>query len=224
MAVARMISMTALLMTPELIAEPSPYDLNDGITYDTGTHSGANGQGVLTVSGKNWSTNQWAGYSIHNTTTKKISYVLSNTANTITMLLINNYTPAISWNTGDSFKILRATACLDQVGRGQGGLISGWPPVPLAWPNQALEPMYAWNNTFNGVKGGIADKIEVSYGVHIKEGREIFSGTAMPGYTPYVYPHPLVSGSPAPAPSVDSTPPTISITSPVNGTTVSRSR
>lgn len=40
--------------------------------------------------------------------------------------------------------------CLDQVGAGQGDLMSGFdPPLPKAWTNQALEPHYFWNNTKN---------------------------------------------------------------------------
>ena len=42
---------------------------------------------------------------------------------------------------------------LDQPGRGQGDLIVGTPPVnsrtrAAAWPNQALEPTYSWNNVY----------------------------------------------------------------------------
>lgn len=44
-------------------------------------------------------------------------------------------------------------ACLDQIGRGQGDLLSGSFPTTInnttgtiAWPHQALEPWYEWNN------------------------------------------------------------------------------
>ncbi len=47
-------------------------------------------------------------------------------------------------------------ACLDQIGRGAGQLLTGSLPSlvnqntgTIAWPNQALVPVYAWNNTLN---------------------------------------------------------------------------
>lgn len=49
-------------------------------------------------------------------------------------------------------------ACLDQIGRGAGDLITGaWPNKvnqttgTIAWPHQAVVPTYAWNNTVNQV-------------------------------------------------------------------------
>jgi len=46
--------------------------------------------------------------------------------------------------------------CIDQIGRGKGDLLSGnaFPVVNTSsgtqsWPNQALEPVYTWGNTFN---------------------------------------------------------------------------
>jgi hypothetical protein len=51
-------------------------------------------------------------------------------------------------------------ACLDQVGRGKGDLLTGLFPSKvdsvtstITWPNQALDPMYVWANTFNPVSG-----------------------------------------------------------------------
>jgi len=65
----------------------SPYDRNDGVTYDSGTHMGGNGEKVLTASGKNWTPNQWVGYSLHNTTKGKSSVITANTQDTITVAL-----------------------------------------------------------------------------------------------------------------------------------------
>lgn len=49
-------------------------------------------------------------------------------------------------------------ACLDMIGRGKGDLLSGSFPNKvntttgtIAWPHQVLEPVYAWNNTYNPV-------------------------------------------------------------------------
>jgi len=49
--------------------------------------------------------------------------------------------------------------CIDQVGRGKGDIVTGkdWPNLlntatgTIAWPHQASEPVYVWNNTFNTV-------------------------------------------------------------------------
>lgn len=50
--------------------------------------------------------------------------------------------------------------CLDQPGRGKGDLLSGLAPNKvntttgtIAWPHQALEPVYEWSNTFNAAPG-----------------------------------------------------------------------
>jgi hypothetical protein len=78
--------------------------------------------------------------------------------------------------------------CLDQPGRGQSDLISGTAPTPIKWPNQKLEPIYLWNNTHNDAPGKLRPE-----SVTLVEGRDFFH-SPMPGYTPYVYPHPLVTG------------------------------
>jgi len=79
--------------------------------------------------------------------------------------------------------------CLDQVGRGSGVLLSGnTPPLPQAWPRQVPEPVFVWNNS-SGVQGMVAAGTP-----HIQVGRDIILDSK-PGYTPYTYPHPLVSGS-----------------------------
>jgi hypothetical protein len=61
-------------------------------------------------------------------------------------------------------------ACLDQPGRGKGDLIRGDFPNAIntrtgtiAWPNQALEPVYEWLDTWNPVPGY---PTESSFSVH----------------------------------------------------------
>jgi hypothetical protein len=83
--------------------------------------------------------------------------------------------------------------CTDQIGRST---------------NQSHEPLYEWNNTINGENMDISlfnyfgcSTIEG----HIQENRDFYNDTQRPGYTPYVYPHPLVSGDPSLPP--DTTPP-----------------
>ena len=82
--------------------------------------------------------------------------------------------------------------CLDQVGRGTGDPVSGDEPQPQAWPNQVLDPVYAWNNTVGGGPGSVESRTAV-----IQEGRDYVVGVARPGYTPLGYPHPLVAADAA---------------------------
>jgi hypothetical protein len=74
--------------------------------------------------------------------------------------------------------------CRDQVGRSTDFSDTQVHP-------QALEPLYAWNNTFDGSPVTIEsrDICELSL-EHVVEGRDFINGVR-PGYTPYVYPHPL---------------------------------
>ena len=90
--------------------------------------------------------------------------------------------------------------CIDQPGRGKGDLLANFSPTPVRWPNQALEPIYAWNNKLNGQTSNLATNAPAVVVVN-----RDFYNSAKPGYTPYAYPHPLVSGGgggttvPAPA-------------------------
>ncbi len=90
--------------------------------------------------------------------------------------------------------------CMDQIGRitdTQTVTCNTSHGVSGQGPNQALEPLYQWNNTFQGS----AMTIHVSSGCrtggspcnsdHIKAGRDYYDETAKPGYIAYVYPHPL---------------------------------
>jgi hypothetical protein len=81
--------------------------------------------------------------------------------------------------------------CIDQVGRGIGRLISSDPALPLAWPDQAIEPVYIWGNTMNGAK------VDSQTPDIVQVGRELLVGVQKQGYVPFVYPHPLVSGAQA---------------------------
>jgi len=76
--------------------------------------------------------------------------------------------------------------CLDQAGRGKGSLLSGFSPTPLGYPRQQLEPIYAWNNTLNGV----SSPLRTNAPAVVVANRDFFDAVK-PGYVPYVYPHPL---------------------------------
>ncbi len=79
---------------------------------------------------------------------------------------------------------------LDQIGRstdaGEGDL----------YHPQLSEPLYGWNNTFNGKPRNITLGNTHAEGnliaEHIKEGRDYYN-TVHPSYEAYTYPHPLVS-------------------------------
>jgi len=78
-------------------------------------------------------------------------------------------------------------------------MISGDTPSPAAWPNQITDPTYVWNNKINGAVSNAVSHVPAVVALN----RDLYN-QARPGYTPYVYPHPLTSGSgssnPPPAP------------------------
>lgn len=164
----------------------SPWDVNDAATHDSGTHSGADGDAVLTSAGAGWTADQWVGYSVHNLAREQSGIITTNTTDTLSVIA-DQYADPLTWNAGDAFEILNATPCLDQVGRSTGDSLSGDPPTPQGWPNQSEEPFYEWGNTING-----DDVDTVADTPHVVEGRDFINDTPRPGYTPYTYPHPLV--------------------------------
>jgi hypothetical protein len=181
----------------------SPWDVNatdsngNPITYETGTHNnGVNGSVNVTDSTKSWRTNQWAGYEVRNTNPNSPyyhghNYIVANTSSTLTCDSFTGNIPS-KWNNSDTYAISKVLIVLDQPGRGQGDLIvAGNPP---AWPHQALEPLYSWNNTLNGKNLNWTSNPVTTI---LKENVDFYNNKSMPGYTPYTYPHPLVSGVPA---------------------------
>lgn len=128
----------------------SVYDTNDGTTYYSGTNSGSSGATTLTDSTKTWTTNQFipngAPYSVYDTTQGWWAEIASNTATTLT---IQGSIPeqTNTFNSGDSYQVLRATVCVDQGGRGAGSYVSGATPSPASALSQALDPIYEWGNT-----------------------------------------------------------------------------
>jgi hypothetical protein len=229
--------------SPSLAADgTSPWDLNDTegngtnvpghppYLYVSGTHNGSNGSAVLVDTTKNWTTNQWVGYSITNTTQlvtlaqgfgRYGSFIESNTANTITFHTDGTYGLAMFFNAGDGYAIHQILRSLDQGGAGKGDVVAGATPIntamgnTVAWPRQALEPIYYWNNT--GTSGMTIGSSFPTF----QENRDYFNlGNGFPAnstpsavsaefvaalngvdYTgPYIYPHPLVNGVPPGAP------------------------
>lgn len=154
----------------------SAFDTNDGVVYYSGTVTASSGSGTCTAGVSNgtctmtdsaqsgiWTANQFvpngAPYTFFDVTKNFWAEIFSNT-NTGT-LSVRIPIPESSWQpawvtVGDSYQILRSTVCADQCGRGQGALVSGSPPTPSAALNQALDPVYVWDNVAS-VLGGTAD-------------------------------------------------------------------
>jgi hypothetical protein len=170
------------------------WDVNlAGSPFYSGTASSSRTLRV-TVSGTPWTTNQWIGYSIKKTSnlaTVNAAEIVSNTHNTITFTGGAGYVGGnLTFAAGDTFQIWKVLQALDQPGRARGSLITGVTPVlPGGWNDQITEPFYEWNNTHDGgvnVNFIAADK-------NIRQNEHFFNDTAMPGYTPYTYPHPLTT-------------------------------
>jgi hypothetical protein len=156
----------------------------------------------LVVPGAGWTPNQWVGYTAINTTKTfsvgagqgqhPSSWILSNTSNTIYVKSDAGIDgPPTSFAVGDNFQIRRVLVALDQPGRGKGSLIpAGGDPCSsgVPWPNQALDPVYSWNNKRASDN---SDVLIHSQEATIKEGRDFYNNTPKPGYKPYTYPHPL---------------------------------
>jgi hypothetical protein len=138
-------------------------DLNDSHgLYASGKHTGGNGSTTLVVANAGWRENQWVGFSITNMTqTVKgrtgavfhpSSSITANTSDTIAFTA-NDMGPPMTFNSGDGFAIFKLLAALDQPGRGKGDLLADKDPVVTgSWPHQALEPVYAWGNTYNHLR------------------------------------------------------------------------
>jgi hypothetical protein len=191
------------------------WDMNDphGL-YQSGSSSASLAGGSLRDGQKNWTANQWAGYSVTNTNRNSAcyqhsSYIISNTSNTITY---NFYSygdrgAPLLFNAGDTYEIYRVQVALDQNGRGKGDLTNS--QQTPAWPNQALEPCFSWNNVHvpsgqafgfhPSVPTEIANRDYYNLGAGFSPNttpqRVILTyGAALNGvsYTgTYIYPHPL---------------------------------
>lgn len=220
--------------------------------YASGTHTGGNGSATLTVANAGWVPGHWVGYSVTNTTQiiptgtgagfNPGSYIMANTSDTITFALDGSFGPIMTFNTGDGFAIYKLLIALDQPGRGKDNLLTGGTdPVTNGgvWPQQALEPCYAWGNTYNNSRQldsfspyptiqvnrdfynqaaavGGAQTVGVGTGTLANRPATCTKGVGYWAtdesklyvasatntwslyYTPYTYPHPLVSGVPVP--------------------------
>ncbi len=218
----------------------SPWDQNDTDgnghyvegqpphTFESGTCTTVSGRFgtrlTFSDSSKNWTVNQWVGYSVKNVNPNNSKYynngsfISSNTATSITFA---GGTPSkTAFAVGDTYEIHRVLVMMDQNGRGKGDQITGRPrPInrttgTASWNHGALEPCYSWNNIYtpNGHPLGFAvdigqptTKLNLDF-FNLGGG---FPADTIPSqvsstYTAalngvdyvgeFVYPHPLVSG------------------------------
>lgn len=163
--------------------------------FFTGVNTAADSFTTLSFSGISpaWNTNQWTGYEVHDETTPwtdgvetwpNSSLIASNTASVggvATITLWTQIVNAVAYKTGDTITISRlARMSLDQAGAGKADPLTGPttdPPTNTEWPNQASEPLYAWNNTKNGVDYTSTFFTQVSQGAlpTIQENRDYYN-------------------------------------------------
>lgn len=155
-----------------------PFDGNDGTNYFPGGSSngvaGASSSGLTLVDSGSpgWTTNQWSNpannypYYVWNITKGWVTTITSNTSNSLTAAgcdhgIIDGTTgcSVFNFSSGDNYQIRRAKWCTDGAARGQGALIQGYPAVlnstGLPGPsNEALDPIYEWDNTAPHLNAG----------------------------------------------------------------------
>jgi len=170
-----------------------PYLFESGTT--TSVANGTAQDSTVTDNTKNWTTNQWQNYEISNPANGKTWLITGNNNNTLNLRQWGDGCCIQTWNVGETYEIHRCLQVLDQPGAGASDLISGANPTPR-WLHQVIEGCYSWNNIYTA-NGHHINWRPTSPG--LLEGRDYFSNTPLPGYTPYTYPHPLVSSvEPAP--------------------------
>jgi hypothetical protein len=185
----------------------SAWDQNDPVgVADSGSVTGwtnNGGNGTLTDSSKSWPSNKWNGYSLRRASDGATFLITGNTGTSLTTYQWGDPCCIQNFSNGQAYEIRKVLQCIDQPGAGAGDLLSGDNPTPK-WINQPREGNYSWNNVFtaSGAKINFASSTP-----NLVAGRDYFQDTPMPNYTPYTYPHPLVSGGgPSPSPVPTSSP------------------
>jgi hypothetical protein len=163
--------------------------------FESGTAGAGSNQTTIVDTTKNWTPNRWAGYTAKRVSDNGIMTIAGNSNNRLTGYYHSGYGGGVTWQVGDQYQIHRVLIALDQPGRGRGDLINRNNP---AWPHQALEPCYSWNDIYTPTGAHINMGLGPSAFAVLQEGRDYFNETRMPGYTPYTYPHPLTKSLPPP--------------------------
>jgi hypothetical protein len=181
-------------------ADGTHVDGHSPYLFDSGTATGGSTTTIIDTT-KTWTTNQWVGYTAKRVSDNGMMVILSNTSTVLTGAYSNSHGQGTTWTAGDQYQIHKVLVSQDQACRGAGDLITGDTPVnsttgTAVWTHQALEPAYMWNDIYTPTNAPVTIWVAPDYGLSyvLTEGRDFFNNTPMPGYTPYTYPHPLVSG------------------------------
>jgi hypothetical protein len=169
--------------------------------FASGTAGVGSNQTTVTDITKNWTPNQWVGYTAKRVSDDGMMIITSNTNNALTGYWHSGYGGGTIWAAGDQYQIHRVLIAFDEPCRGMGDLLTGNPPInsttgTASWIHQALEPCYSWNNSPR-----LPITLAIGAFAVLQEGRDFFNDTPMPGYTPFIYPHPLVTDPPIPSPT-----------------------
>ncbi len=139
-------------------ASGDSYVIVGSTLYFSGTATSGSSGVTLNDTSQVWVANQFipsgAPFSVYDVTQNFWAEIASNT---ITSLTIASSIPEQnnSFSSGDTYRILRSTVCTDQGGRGPGTLFSGANgPTPASASNQALDPIYEWDDTAHNLNGG----------------------------------------------------------------------
>ena len=175
------------------------WDLNDPTCYLTGVCSG-NTTNYLQVATNNWPVNSYVGFMVVNLDTGLFSYVTSSseTGRVDYASYLTAADQVLVFSDGQNFAFYKVERAMDQVGNGMGDLILGDYNTEtkishttnsvtgtVSWPNQIVDPVYCWSNTYNNVEGKLSSNYPTI--------REAISWTnaVRANYTPLAYPHPL---------------------------------
>jgi hypothetical protein len=187
-------------------ADGTHHDGEPGFVFASGTLTSIPASGQVRDNTKNWTNNQWVGFRFSRNSDGEVATITANTSDTLTLAA---WPSNHNYVAGDAYKIGKPLRVLD-------GPCNGMATIHMnqsnpQWLNEGIEPSYVWNDTY---KPNPAFRLAISVGSGaiglMKEGRDYFNETPMPGYKPYTYPHPLVSGggtspSPIPTPSPTAT-------------------
>lgn len=153
------------------------------------------GQGDLLIDAKTFVT---VATTVNNTpSTVQVNSTAAFPATGTTLLLGGKGPVAYTGKTSNSFT--GCTGAVGAVAQGSAGNLNATMVLDsvtgtATWPNQVLDPCYSWNNVFTPTSTQI-DFVPGASGVTLQSGRDFFNRTVKTGYTPYQYPHPLVTGT-----------------------------
>jgi hypothetical protein len=129
------------------------------------------------------------------------SEITSNTGTVITFKdSIYGATRRLAFTAGDTFEIMKVTHSMDGIGRSGGSEVSGdVVTLPAGWNDQTTSKVYEWDNLkcpSSPPTVGCASGTDVDWGTvsgTFVENTHFVNDTEAPGYSPYTYPHPLVT-------------------------------